>query len=538
MKKQLVFFLMALLPMVVWADGVKINGIYYNLSGTTAEVTSNPSKYSGAIVIPPSVTYGTNSYTVTGIGDRAFYQCTGLTELTIPASITYIGNTPGYADVFRGCNGNVFTKVKISDLEAWCRITFADDSYANPLIVAHHLYLNDSEITDLVIPNTITTLGTFQFEGCHGITSLTIPSNVTDLGMATFYYCKNLTTVNIAPGLTSIGVNVFNSCEKLASVNIPNTVTTIKSGAFCYSGLTSINIPNSVTTIEDCAFNDCNSLQTVIIPSSVTSIDASAFINCTNLQSVTVGRKTPATVNSNAFFNSTTYYKPLYVPKGKLSNYQAAEGWNKFGTMHEVESVPLTIGNSGIASFCSIFDLDFNTNNIWKDVVPYAIKSYDAVNCKVTLEVAEYLYVPAGKGVVVMGNPGTYNIPVNPKSTFNTLTTMLKGVSSDTPLSKVEGEYTNYILGEKNGEVGFYAITDGSILRAGKAYLPIPTSNVPSPALQNGISIVIDGINTGINGVYNGKSSEKNLIYNMQGQKLNQPRKGVNFINGKKVLIK
>ena len=236
MKKQLLLLVMMLLPMVVWADAlnVKINGIYYNLSGSTAEVTSHPNKYSGSIVIPSSVTYGTNNYTVTGIGNRAFYDCTQLTELTIPTSITYIGNTPDRinADVFRGCNGNVFKKVKISDLEAWCKITFADNSYANPLIVAHHLYLNESEITDLVIPNTITTLGTFQFAGCHGITSLTIPSTVTDLGLARFYDCRNLATVNIASGITTIGINMFSNCDKLASLNIPNTVTTIHSGAF------------------------------------------------------------------------------------------------------------------------------------------------------------------------------------------------------------------------------------------------------------------------------------------------------------------
>jgi hypothetical protein len=241
-------------------------------------------------VIPSSVKYGTNNYTVTGIGNRAFYQCTELTELTIPTSITYIGNTLDRinADVFRGCNGNVFKKVKISDLEAWCKITFADNSYANPLIVAHHLYLNESEITDLVIPNTITTLGTFQFESCHGITSLTIPSNVTDLGLATFYDCRNLTTVNIAPGLTTIGVNMFNACDNLTSINIPNTVTTIQHGAFIYSGLTSITIPNSVTSIDYQAFACCQGLTSVTIPNSVTSIGDGAFIECSSLGSIEI----------------------------------------------------------------------------------------------------------------------------------------------------------------------------------------------------------------------------------------------------------
>ena len=290
MKKQLLLLVMMLLPLVVWADAVNINGIYYNLSGSTAEVTSHPDKYSGSIVIPSSVKYGTNNYTVTGIGNLAFYQCTELTELTIPSSITYIGDTsdPRNAYVFDGCNENVFKKVKISDLEAWCKITFADNSYANPLKKAHHLYLNESEITDLVIPNTITTLGTFQFESCYGITSLTIPSTVTNLGLATFYDCRNLTTVNIAPGLTTIGVNMFLWCEKLTSINIPNTVTTIQNGAFGNTGLTSIEIPNSVTSIEYCAFQVCKDLTSITIPNSVTSIGNYAFIECSSLGSIEI----------------------------------------------------------------------------------------------------------------------------------------------------------------------------------------------------------------------------------------------------------
>lgn len=241
-------------------------------------------------MIPSSVKYGTNNYTVIGIGNRAFYQCTELTELTIPTSITYIGNTSDrlFANVFEGCNENVFKKVRISDLEAWCKITFADNSYANPLKIAHHLYLNESEITDLVIPNTITTLGTFQFESCHGITSLTIPSTVTDLGLATFYDCRNLTTVNISPGLTTIGVNMFLWCKKLTSINIPNTVTTIQNGAFGNTGLTSIEIPNSVTSIEYCAFQVCKDLTSITIPNSVTSIGERAFIECSSLGSIEI----------------------------------------------------------------------------------------------------------------------------------------------------------------------------------------------------------------------------------------------------------
>ena len=287
----------------------KIDGIYYNLKkySRTAEVKSNPNKYTGEVVIPSSVTYNNETYRVTGIDDQAFYQCTELTGLTIPASITYIGKTssPGSANVFRNCIENVFKKVYISDLAAWCRITFADDFYANPLSVAHHLYLNSSEITELVIPNTITSLGTFQFASCHGITSVTIPESVTNLGLAIFYDCRNLASVNIPSSITSIGVNMFNGCDRLSSVTIPNSITTIEHGAFIYTGLTTVRIPSSVTTIGYSAFSE--------------------------LSSLVIEKNTPLAIADNTFTNRKN--TDLIVPVGCVAAYQAADYWKDFKTI-------------------------------------------------------------------------------------------------------------------------------------------------------------------------------------------------------------
>ena len=91
-----------LLPMVTWADPVEIDGIYYNLvsKAKQAEVTSNPNHYSGAVVIPESVTYNDVNYSVTSIGDKAFLYCLGLTSVIIPNSVTGIGSS-----AFSQCTG-------------------------------------------------------------------------------------------------------------------------------------------------------------------------------------------------------------------------------------------------------------------------------------------------------------------------------------------------------------------------------------------------------------------------------------------------
>ena len=95
---------------------------------------------------------------VTSIGDRAFYYCSFFTSVTIPNSVTSIGR-----DAFYGCSD--LTSVHISDIAAWCKIDF-DDFNSNPLSYAHHLYLNGEEVKDLVIPNSVTSIGSYVFAYC------------------------------------------------------------------------------------------------------------------------------------------------------------------------------------------------------------------------------------------------------------------------------------------------------------------------------------------------------------------------------------
>ena len=201
-----------------------------------------------------SLTSVTIPDSVTSIGNYAFYGCSGLTSVTIGNGVTSIGY---YA--FLGCSN--ITRIYYSgDITGWLNIEGLDDlmSYVSS---GCKLYIDDTKVEELVIPDEVTSIPDYAFQNLTDITSVTIPDSVTSIGEDAFYNCSSLQSVTIGNGVTSIGNNAFSGCSSLTSVTIPDSVTSIGQYAFSScSGLTSVTIGKGVTDIGWCAFEYCSSL--------------------------------------------------------------------------------------------------------------------------------------------------------------------------------------------------------------------------------------------------------------------------------------
>ena len=405
--KKLLFILFAILSIGISQkasaydfSAVNSDGrtFWYNITSSTSPYTVEIvrenqdyyySCYGGDIIIPSYVSYNNINYSVTSIGAHAFRHCYNVTSVSIPNSITNIGD---YA----------FNSVYISTINIPNSITS----------IGHRVFDNCIGLSSIVIPNSITSIGEKAFFNCKSLKSIHLPNGLVSIGDLAFCQCNTLKSIIIPSYVKHIGKGAFMYCQNISSFfvfpnnthhrsengvlfsfnldtlisyplaktdsiyTVPNSVHIINDKAFaqsktinritignsvsfigedCFSGciaLDSIYISNSVKSIGYAAFSHCYSLSSVIIPDSVIAIEGYTFATCSNLKTLTIGKSVssiswyafsrcenlssitslpetpPSLIHSS--FDAVPRNIPLYVPCGTAETYQNTPLWEDF----------------------------------------------------------------------------------------------------------------------------------------------------------------------------------------------------------------
>ena len=435
-------------------------------------ITRCDKNVSGKVVIPEAI----EGYEVKWISSYAFSSCKNITEITIPDSVTEIGNS-----AFSGCTSLAEIVIPDSVTEigefafSGCKALLKVVLSKNMTAIEAQTFSGCSSLESIIIPEGVTKIGTRSksedfmcdgaaFYGCTSLKEIIIPDSVTEIWWRAFSGCTSLSKVKLPKNLTSINSDVFSGCTSLAEITIPDSVTSIGSSAFegCAS-LAEIVIPDSVTSIGGSAFSGCTSLAEIDIPDSVTEIGSSAFSGCTSLSKVDLPKKL-STIEAYTFSGCSSL-ESIVIPDGVTA----------IGTWSEYENTYYGSSFSGCKSLKEI-------------VIPDSVTSIGGSafsNC-ISLE-----SITIGSGVESLGDEWIAscrrleNITVSPENkTYSSVDGVL--------FNKDKSELSAYPIGNKRSS---YTIPDGVEKIGKKAFygcryiesltIPVSVAEIEASALGN-----------------------------------------------------
>ena len=432
---------------IIWGNSQisTLNGTFYQYAGTKLVIpnsvteigigTFSQCKYLKEVTLPDGLTtiaemlfYNCNKLekvnipnSVTEIGIGTFWQCKQLKEVTLPDGLTTIAemlfdncnklekvNIPNSVteigpSAFRNCfslssliiPSNV-SKIMWSSFEG----VNCDIIFDNPTIkTLDYNSFDGYEGTKLVIPNSVTEIGTGAFQNCKYLKEIILPDGLTNIADSLFYKCNELEKVNIPNSVTEIGSYAFAECSSLLSLTIPSSVTKINNHSFqgvtceitfdnptikvfdvssfnAYAG-TSFIIPDSVLEIKDSVFKDCKNLKDIVINDNITMIPSYAFSGCSSLEKIiipknvnTIGRYAFSNCSAEIVWNTSSL---THIDSYGFSDYKG----------HSFE-IPNTVEFYGTAAFRNcIFLEEFTIPTAIKDI-PYGMFSGCTSLTKVT----------------------------------------------------------------------------------------------------------------------------------------------------------
>lgn len=365
------------------ADTSSLTGLSYSFKDCSG-LTSMPS-------IPANVTE---------IGDYTFYNCQNMNNggtIEIPEGVQRIGreafnivfhinsknlklpSTLNYVGRASFLNINHLSDLYITDLSSFYKIEFYDSNSSVFNGSRTHLYVNNSQVTDLTIPSDITTLTAYTFYNAKTITGVTIPSTVTSIGGSGTFENSGLRNVTVPSSVTSWNGGFTFAYSDLTDATLNNSGSVGRAAFYSCTSLTSVTFGNNITAIDSYAFYVCKSLTGVTFGDNITAIGDNAFSGCTKLSSITFESTTPPTIDISSFGGVKDTCK-FYVPCSAVNTYRTASVWSSYAsqivayescTIYDWEVVPneyICYRNDKYEQMKKIRSFDGGTT--WEDVYP------------------------------------------------------------------------------------------------------------------------------------------------------------------------
>lgn len=481
MKKTRFFLLLTVMLFAMnraSAYDFEVDGIYYNIvsaSDKTCSVTYGDEKYIGDVIIPEAVTYKGRTLSVVAIGRSAFSMCYELKSIIIPNSVTEIDDF-----AFSSCS-------------ALKGITIPNSVTG----IGRSAFDSCTALTTVKLPNSLTAISYSLFYNCSSLESITIPSSVSSISSSAFKYCSALTNVIFEDGedeLNFYGNETFKDCPLKylylgRNQNLNQHSSSDYSPFYYKKTIEKVVVGNRVTKICKDLFSGCSGITSVEIPSSVITIGDGAFANCSGLTSLVIPNNV-VEINNYAFKGCTGIETliiedgetPLELGYGKEANY-----WWSY--------------SYGMFYYAPLKTLYCGRNITEKE------------SCG-----SPWLGGSKTLKEVTIGN----NVSSIPSSWFSYCEVLENmWLLNSVPLRTYSDAFTN----SQYLNLNVY-VPQGSL------------SAYQNADVWKDFWNLQEGAPTGIESVKNITPNAKNCYYDLRGNRLSAPKRGLNIINGKKVIVK
>ena len=308
---------------------------------------------------------------ISSIGKSAFKECDKLSSIVLPfigmqldgTENTHFGYIFGAED--RDNNGNCVPK------------SLKSVTILNGTVIDEYAFFNCSSLEQIILTDTITSMGKAAFSGCKSLRQISLPKTITEISEVAFFDCSSLEQIILPDTITSIGKAAFSSCKSLKQISLPKTITEISEATFydcnslekitfssslhtigkaafqyCFK-LESITMSNRISEIGDFAFANCYSIRYLKFPYNVSYIGDSAFYNCDSLVWIELASSLDG-ISNNAFYDCDS----LYVIKNN-SNIVFEPGSTDYGYIARNAKLIVNSDGTTTTTNCVLTDDDF-----------------------------------------------------------------------------------------------------------------------------------------------------------------------------------